>query len=168
MKRIFWTNPNNWAPLIGRITLAIVVFPHGAQKLFGWFDGNGFEGTMIFFTRHMQLPWIIGFLVIIIETFAPVLLILGLATRLAAFLIFVNFIGIILTTNFKNGFFMNWKMMPDTPEGYEYHLLIVGVSLMLIITGGGKASLDAALTRNATDVDYKTSDVEYKTSKVRT
>ena len=156
MKRVLWTDPDNWASLIGRITLSIVVFPHGAQKLFGWFDGNGYEGTMIFFTQHMQLPWIIGFLVILIETFAPVLLILGLATRIAAFLIFVNFIGIISTTNFKNGFFMNWSMMPDTPEGYEYHLLILGVCIMLIIAGGGKASIDAMITRNRNGIDYRT------------
>ena len=148
MKRIFWTNPDNWAALVGRVTLACVVFPHGAQKLFGWFDGNGFEGTMIFFTRHMQLPWIIGFLVIMIETFAPVLLLLGLATRIAALFIFINFVGIIWTTNLNNGFFMNWNMMPDTPEGYEYHLLILGVCIILMIHGGGKASLDSLLMRN--------------------
>jgi putative oxidoreductase len=155
MKRILWTDPDNWASLIGRITLSIVVFPHGAQKLFGWFEGNGFEGTMIFFTRHMQLPWIIGFLVILIETFAPVLLIIGLITRIAAFLIFVNFVGIILTTNLKNGFFMNWSMMPDTPEGYEYHLLILGVCIMLIISGGGKASMDAMITRDSMENKYR-------------
>jgi putative oxidoreductase len=153
MKKILWTDPENWASFIGRITLCIVVFPHGAQKLFGWFEGNGFEGTMIFFTRHMQLPWIIGFLVILIETFAPLLLLVGFATRIASFLIFVNFMGIILTTNLKNGFFMNWRMMPDTPEGYEYHLLILGVCIMLTIAGGGKASIDAMITRNRIDTN---------------
>ena len=37
-------------PLILRLTLALVFFPHGAQKVLGWFGGYGFTGTMGFFT----------------------------------------------------------------------------------------------------------------------
>ena len=48
MKKLFATNPNNWPALIARLALAIVIFPHGAQKLFGWFGGYGFQGTMGF------------------------------------------------------------------------------------------------------------------------
>ena len=47
--KIFKTN-DSYIGLILRATLAIVVFPHGAQKLFGWFGGYGFSGTMGFFT----------------------------------------------------------------------------------------------------------------------
>jgi len=36
--------------LILRITLAVVIFPHGAQKALGWFGGHGFKGTMKYFT----------------------------------------------------------------------------------------------------------------------
>ena len=42
---------------------------------------------------------------------------------------------------------MNWNMLPDKPEGYEYHLLIIGVAVVLMIFGGGKLSIDAALSR---------------------
>lgn len=142
------TDPKNWAALVARLILGIVVFPHGAQKLFGWYGGYGFEGTMGYMTGQMHLPWIIGFLVIIIECFGALFLIAGLLTRFAAFAILCNFIGIILHTNLDNGFFMNWDMLPDKPEGYEYHLLILGVSFVLIILGGGKWSIDAALTKN--------------------
>jgi putative oxidoreductase len=38
------------APLILRITLAVVIFPHRAQKVLGWFGGHGFNGTMKYFT----------------------------------------------------------------------------------------------------------------------
>ena len=30
-------------PLILRLTLAVVMFPHGAQKTLGWFGGYGFR-----------------------------------------------------------------------------------------------------------------------------
>lgn len=55
MKNIFTTN-NNWTGLLLRLTIAIVIFPHGAQKLLGWFGGYGFTGTMNFFTTIMGLP----------------------------------------------------------------------------------------------------------------
>jgi len=37
--------------LVLRVLLGIVFFPHGAQKVFGWFGGFGFSGTMGFFTE---------------------------------------------------------------------------------------------------------------------
>lgn len=143
MKRLIATKPDYWAPLIARIILGMVVFPHGAQKLLGWFGGYGFEGTMGYMTSHMKLPWIIGFLVIIIESLGALALIAGIFTRFFAFAILCNFIGIIFHTQLNNGFFMNWDMLPDKPEGYEYHLLILGVSVVLMISGGGKWSADS-------------------------
>ncbi len=146
MKKLLFTDPNNWAALVARITLGLVVFPHGAQKLFGWFGGFGFEGTMGYMTGQMHLAWITGFLVILIESVGAILLIAGFITRFFAFAIFCNFIGIMMHSNLDNGFFMNWDMLPDRSEGYEYHILILGVGLVLMITGGGKWSIDTLIS----------------------
>jgi putative oxidoreductase len=143
MNRLLATNPNNWTALIVRLTLGIVIFPHGAQKLLGWFGGYGFEGSMGFLTGAVHLPWILALLVILIEFFGALFLVLGFATRLAAFGMLVNFIGIIYTSHLKNGFFMNWSNTAGVAQGYEYHLLVIGMSLALLIAGGGKASIDA-------------------------
>ncbi len=148
MKKLFLTDRNNWAAFVARLTLGVVVFPHGAQKLFGWFGGHGFENTMGWFTMQLNIPWILGFLVIIIESIGSMAVLAGFATRFFAFAIFCNFVGIIATTNMRNGFFMNWSMMPDQPEGYEFHLLVLGLCIVLMVTGGGKWSLDAAITDN--------------------
>src|SRR5438046_1198604 len=94
MKRVLATNPNNWTALIARLALGITVFPHGAQKLFGWFGGYGFSGTMAFMTGQVHLPWIVAFLVIMIEFFGALFLIAGFLTRIAAFGILLNFLGI--------------------------------------------------------------------------
>ena len=147
MKNLFSTNPNNWTALIVRLTAGIVIFPHGAQKLLGWFGGYGYTGTMGFLTGTVHLPWIIALLVILIEFFGSLMLILGFATRIAALGVIANFLGIILKSHLNNGFFMNWSMMPNKGEGFEYHLLVIGIGLALLISGGGKASIDAALTR---------------------
>ncbi len=147
MNRILWTNPNNTAALIARLALGIVVFPHGAQKLFGWFGGYGFQGTMGFLTGQVGLPYVVGLLVILIESIGALLVLLGLLTRLAALAIFCQFIGVMFMMHWSNGFFMNWNGN-QKGEGIEYFLLLLGLALILIITGGGRASVDAALTRN--------------------
>lgn len=152
MKRLLATNSNNITALIVRLTLGIVIFPHGAQKLLGWFGGYGFKGTMGFLTSMVHLPWILALLVILIEFFGALFLVFGFFTRLAAFGMLVNFIGIVYTSHLQNGFFMNWANTPNLGQGFEYHLLVIGMSLALLIAGGGRASLDAALTNGRVNI----------------
>jgi putative oxidoreductase len=137
-----------WAPLALRLALAAVIFPHGAQKLLGWWGGYGFEGTMGFFTSTMGIPWILALGVILVEFFAPLLLIAGAAVRPAALAI-----GTVLTTamfkaHVANGFFMNWSGT-QKGEGMEYFFLVIGIALALIISGGGRFSVDGILTKKA-------------------
>src|SRR5437763_13174767 len=146
MKNLLSTNPDNWTALIIRLAVGIVIFPHGAQKLFGWFNGYGFQGTMGFLTGNAHLPWIVAFLVILIESIGSLFLIFGFLTRIAAFGMFVNFLGILVTSHINNGFFMNWYSTPNKPEGFEYHLLGLGITLALLIACGGKWSIDAVLS----------------------
>lgn len=145
MKKILSTDPQNTTALIARLALGIVVFPHGAQKLLGWFGGYGFEGTMGFLTGDAGLPYIIALLVILIEFFGALLLIVGLATRVAAFGVLVNFAGVVITTHLHSGFFMNWYSQPNKGEGLEYFILLFGLVLIVLVTGGGKASIDAGI-----------------------
>ena len=147
MNRLFRTDSNNWTALIARLALGLVVFPHGAQKLFGWFGGYGFSGTMGFLTGASGLPYIVALLVILIESIAALFVIFGFATRISAFGIFVLFAVILAKFHSANGFFMNWAGT-QKGEGMEYFFLLLGLALILIITGGGKASIDAAITKN--------------------
>jgi putative oxidoreductase len=130
--------------LLQRLVLGVVIFPHGAQKLLGWFGGYGFSGTMGFFTDTMHLPAPLAFLIIIGESLGAIGLILGLGTRLAALGIAAVMIGAILTTHMNFGFFMNW-FGAQKGEGFEYHLLALALSLPLLVRGGGLLSIDGAL-----------------------
>jgi len=67
-----------------RLALGLVILPHGAQKLLGWFGGYGFKGTMGWFTGTMHIPYVFGLLAIITKFFAPLALFAGLLTRPAA------------------------------------------------------------------------------------
>src|SRR3954465_7731478 len=84
---------DSFAPTFLRLALGIMMFPHGAQKLLGWFGGFGFAGSMSYFTGTVGTPWIVGFLVVLGEFFGPLLLILGLGTRFAAASLAIIMIG---------------------------------------------------------------------------
>jgi putative oxidoreductase len=146
MKNILFNTNNDLTGLVTRLTLGLILLPHGAQKMLGMFGGYGFTGTMSFFTDTMHLPWIIGFLVIIIEFMGALSLIAGFASRIWSALIIVLFLGIIFTSHLDNGFFMNW-FGNQKGEGYEYHLLIIGLSLATLFNGSGKYSVDEKLLK---------------------
>jgi putative oxidoreductase len=52
----------------------------------------------------------------------------------------------ILMVHGANGFFMNW-FGNQKGEGFEYHLLALGLAVGVIIAGAGKWSVDSALAR---------------------
>jgi putative oxidoreductase len=143
MKALFQTD-ESWVGLILRVTLGLVMFPHGAQKLLGWYGGFGLSGTMGFFTETMHLPWLVAFLVIIGESFGSVALLSGLLARFTAVSLAVIMVGAIATTHLPHGFFMNW-FGKQAGEGYEYHLLVIGIGLALLVTGAGKWSVDKVI-----------------------
>jgi len=137
----FFRTDESWTGLILRLTLGLVMFPHGAQKLLGWYGGFGFDGTMGFFTQQMGMPWFIAFLVIIGESFGSVALLLGLLTRFTAASLSVIMLGAITMVHLPQGFFMNW-FGKQQGEGYEYHLLVIGIAAALLLTGAGRWSAD--------------------------
>jgi putative oxidoreductase len=147
MKNNLYNTNNDLTGLIIRLTLGFILFPHGAQKMLGMFGGYGFSGTMGFFTGTLHLPWVIGFLVIIIEFIGALCFIAGFASRIWGALTIILFIGIIFTSHLDNGFFMNW-FGNQKGEGYEYHLLIIGLSLAVIFNGSGKYSMDKIVSNH--------------------
>ena len=146
LQRILETD-NSTSSLILRLALGIVMFPHGAQKLLGWFGGYGFSGTIGFFTETLGIPALFAFLVIIAEFFGALALIVGLLTRIAALGVGVV-MAVAATLHVSNGFFMNWTGQQQG-EGYEYHLLALGIAVAIVLNGAGRCSVDRALVTNA-------------------
>src|SRR5215470_3946087 len=142
LRKLIATN-KDIIPVILRLTLGAVMFPHGAQKVLGWFGGYGFKGTLQGMTG-MGLPAAIVVMVMIAEFLGSLGLIFGFLTRLSALGIISVMLGAILTVHLQNGFFMNWAGK-QPGEGFEYHLLALGIALALLIRGGGAGSIDRAL-----------------------
>ena len=136
---------NELTGLIARLTIALILFPHGAQKLLGWWGGHGFYATMNYFTADVKLPYLIGVLVILIEFACPLSLLAGIGTRISAFLIFAVMAGVIITVQ-HDYFFMNW-FDNQKGEGAEFFLLMIGLCLVSMYEGGGKFSIDNIIKR---------------------
>ena len=55
------------------------------------------------------------------------------------------------STHFEHGFFMNWfGTLPAGAEGFEYHLLAMALSAVIVVAGSGAWSVDAWITRRIT------------------
>ena len=135
---------NTTAIAILRLTLGVLFFAHGAQKMLGWFGGYGFTGTMGFFTGAMHIPAPFAVLAIAAEFFGGIGLLLGLFTRVAAFGIAVNMLVAVVMVRSQFGLFANWSGT-QKGEGIEYHLLVLAITAFLMIKGGGAFSADRKL-----------------------
>lgn len=142
ISRLFQTDAS-YTSLYQRLLLAAVILPHGAQKLFGWFGGWGWDGTLAWFGAALHVPAPLAALVILSDFFGSLLLIAGAFTRVAAFGASATMLGAILLLHAPNGFFMNWSGA-QAGEGFEFHLLALALSLPLIWRGAGAWSLDRA------------------------
>src|SRR4051812_7222383 len=135
------------AATVARLSLAALIFPHGAQHALGWFGGYGFTGTHAWMTKTLGFPAPLAALAIVIELVAPLALVLGLGSRLAAAGLFGLMLGA-ASTHVANGFFMNWfGGLPAGTEGFEYPLLVLALAAVIVVKGSGALSLDRRLAR---------------------
>jgi putative oxidoreductase len=145
-QRLVKTDGGDVVATVLRLTLGIVFFPHGAQKLLGWFGGAGVSGTQAYFLDTLGMPPFLTLLVIVAEFFGSLALILGFVSRVAAAGIAVVMPGAVFMVNLPNGFFMNWSGA-QAGEGIEFHRLVFGMIVVLLIRGAGALSLDDRLGR---------------------
>ncbi|MGC0417132.1 DoxX family protein [Embleya sp. AB8] len=120
-----------------RIVVGLTMAGHGTQKLFGWFDGGGLDGTGQFFTASgypsgKAMATVAG----LTETFGGLALVLGLCTPLAAAGIIGTMINAI-AVKWDGGFF--------APDGVEYELLLTAAAATLALTGPGRLAADRFL-----------------------
>jgi putative oxidoreductase len=125
--------------LMLRLVVGLTLAAHGGQKLFGWFGGGGLQGTSAFMEQLGFVPAARNALLAgVAEGVGGVLLALGLATPLAAAMLFGAMVVAGVSVNLKNGFFI-------TNSGYEYNLVLALAALSLAFTGAGRVSFDSLL-----------------------
>jgi len=151
----FLRTDNDVAATLMRLALGVVFFAHGAQKVLGWFGGYGASATLQGFAK-MGMPPVLTVLIMAAELGGGLLLIVGFLTRLAALGIGCVMLGAIVLIHAKVGFFMNWGGS-QKGEGFEYHLLALGLAIALLIKGGGALSVDGALAGHDISGSYPAS-----------
>jgi putative oxidoreductase len=139
----FISTNDDYGIFIARVVLAAVFIPHGSQKLLGLFGGSGFSATMDSFTSN-GMPAVLAFLVIMAESLGSLSLLIGFFGRFMSFSISMVMLGAIFMVHLPNGFFMNW-FGTQKGEGFEYHILALGLAILIMIDGCGKFSIDRFL-----------------------
>jgi putative oxidoreductase len=124
--------------LVVRVVVGGTMFAHGAQKLFGWFEGPGPQGVAgMLRNMGFRMPTLMALGVGLAEC-GGLLFALGFLTPLAALGIAVVMVSAIALVHFKNGF---W----NAKGGYEFNLVLLTVAVGVAATGPGRFSVDRAL-----------------------
>lgn len=132
---------NALAPMILRVGIGLTLMPHGAQKLFGLFGGYGLSGTAQWMDSIGLSPGIVmATLAGSAEFFGGLALVLGLLTRPAAAVTAFTMLVAIFSVHISNGFFMS-------NGGFEYAFALLVATISLILSGGGRYSIDQKLTK---------------------
>ena len=143
-KKLIGTS-DDFGTMAVRVALGAVMFPHGAQKVLGWFGGDGFGPTLDAFVNQIGIPAPLALLAFAAEFLGGLGLIVGLLGRVAAFGV-LSVMTVAASMHVQNGFFMNWTGTQGG-EGYEFHLLAGAMAIAVIIKGSGALSLDRLLSR---------------------
>ncbi|MGL4172973.1 MAG: DoxX family protein [Actinomycetota bacterium] len=129
--------------LIVRLVFGLSMAAHGAQKLFGWFDGVGINGTaalfaQIGFTPERPLAWLTG----VVEFAGGLAIAIGALTWLAAAGM-AGIVGGVLAVGWDRE--QTYFLMKN---GVEFEVLLLTVALTLTLTGAGRISLDGTRSWN--------------------
>lgn len=113
--------------LIMRLAVGVIFAAHGAQKLFGAFDGPGLA-QMVEYLGPIAYPVSVG------EFFGGLGLVVGFLCRFSAASLIVIMIGAVAMVHGKNGFFLQ-------NHGFEYNVALVGLLAPILIVGPGRFSI---------------------------
>ncbi len=135
-----YANLSRWSYPIIRFFTGLILVPHGAQKLFGWFGGYGLEGTGGYFANNLGLEPGVFWAALVggTEFFGGLLMAVGLLTRPAAVGVAIVMAVAVFAVHMPNGFF--WGA-----GGYEYPMLWGLIALAIAFRGGAEMSLDRAI-----------------------
>ena len=130
-----------WITLPLRLALGVVFVAHGAQKVLGTFEGPGLGKFIAGPTPFgfMKPAWLWLGAAALSELFGGILILLGLLTRVGAFFIACTMLTAVVGVHWPSFFASN--------RGFEYPLSLLAMSLALLISGGGMASIDLALNK---------------------
>jgi putative oxidoreductase len=132
-------NLQPWGALSLRLVLGTAMIYHGWDKVIpagGFHGGNAFSALErhSHYVASLGLPYWLGIVSALTEFVGGILILLGLFTRFAAFLIAVNMLVALVMVNRHHGY-----------SGSEYSLALFVIALTLFFYGAGVCALDRKL-----------------------
>lgn len=135
-----------WGLVLLRFGLGVIFIAHGGQKVFGWFGGPGFDGTIQYFQQQLGIPMELTVLAMAAEFLGGIGILVGFLTRLAALGICGVMLAAMGKVHLANGFFLNMSCAPGQGHGIEFNLALLAMALTLLCSGAGYASFDKWLS----------------------
>ena len=127
------------AVLVLRLGVGLIFAVHGAQKLFGWWNGPGFAAWQAVMTRMGFRPARpFAAVSAAAELIGGLALVFGIATPLAAAALVGQSVVIIFAAHWSRGFF-------NRDNGYEFPLVLLTGVVATLLLGAGAFSVDAAV-----------------------
>jgi putative oxidoreductase len=125
-----------WGVLLLRLVIGAAMVFHGYAKVVpaGGFHRHNYLAAVDRYTHYIAtlgLPYWLGYVSAFTEFAGGIFLILGLLTRLFAFLVTIDMVVAIATVDFRHGY-----------PGSQYPLALAAIAFMLLLAGPGKAALD--------------------------
>ena len=114
-----------YGPLPIRILAGITFIIHGLPKL------SNVAGSEVFFGK-MGLPTDLAMLIGLLKVIGGVALIVAILTKIASILFIIEMLGATIVAKLPKGFV----------GGYEFDLLLMSISIKLLVTGPGRASVE--------------------------
>ncbi|MDQ1557985.1 MAG: putative oxidoreductase [Pyrinomonadaceae bacterium] len=129
-----------WFTLPVRLALGLIFMAHGAQKAFGVWGGPGWSKFLSFPAPFgfMRPTWLWMGAALFAELIGGALVFFGLLTRVGAFFLAITMLVAMVGVHWGGGFFLSNK-------GIEYTVALLGMSLALLVSGGGRLSVDEKL-----------------------
>jgi putative oxidoreductase len=113
-----------------RMCVGVVFSLHGSQKVFGWFGGSGLSGW-VNYMNTMHIPSFLAYTAAFFELLGGLMLVLGIACQIGGLMAACIMIGAIYLVHWPHGFFVQ-------NNGFEYSLLLLILSLLIVVYGPGK------------------------------
>ncbi len=137
----FFATGTSFAPVILRALLALISGVHAGQRTFGWMDGPGWKATLAQLTAPagLHLPYLVAAAGLVAGLAAALALFCGFCTRLAAGVILLALTLGIYGARWEQGFLLG--------ADFQFPFTLGGVAIALMICGGGRFSVDRAITR---------------------
>jgi putative oxidoreductase len=143
MLRKLIATTRTWVPLPLRLTMGLLFVLHGAEKVLGFNEGPGLSTWMANekYANGLRPAWLWLGAAALFELIGGILILTGLLTRLGSLLI----IPVMLVAIYGG---LNGGAWPLSLVRFGYPLAMLGAAIALLITGGGRASIDEALTNS--------------------